>query len=158
MSECIIGNLHVCEQARSARSACNITLENVFFILLLYVRLFISLSLFVSECLYHCAATLWLITVSAYTSLLRISSSLSLWISVLVLGYIVTHWTCICTSLDPCFSLSSLRVPLSIFGNIGTHCSCIISSSFDPHFDLYFSRVSLSHCLSLNVYTSVKMY
>ena len=101
-----------------------------------YVRLF--LSFFVSKCLYTCPAILWLI-VSAYTCLLRVSYSLSLWISVVVLGgYIVTHWTCICTFLDPCFSLSSLWMPLSGFGKIVTDCPCIVSC-LNPHFCLCFS-------------------
>ena len=146
-----------------------------------YVSWFVSsFSLLVSECLYHCAATLWLITVSAYTSLLFVSYSLSVWISILVFGYILTHWTRICTSLDPCLFLSSLWVPLSVFGNIVNDFPWIISSSFDPYFDLSFclsvsvfaymtansacictslySCFSLSHCFSLNVYTRVRMY
>ena len=66
-------------------------------------------------------------------------SSLSLWITVLVFsGYTVTHWACICTSLDTCFSLCSLWMPLSVFGNIVTDCPWI-GSSLDPHFDLSFS-------------------
>ena len=65
-------------------------------------------SFFVSECLYHCPAILWLI-VSAYTSLHRDIYSLALWISALMFGYIVTHCTCICTSLDTCFSVFSLN-------------------------------------------------
>ena len=109
-----------------------------------YSTSFLSFSLFVSECLYRCSAISWLITVSAYTSLLRVSYSLSLWISVLVFGYIVTHWTCICTSLDPCFSLSSLWMPLSVFGNIVTDFPCIVLS-LDLHFYLCFSlSVSVS--------------
>ena len=116
------------------------------FILRVYVRLLIfsSFYVFVSECLYYCAATLWLFTVSAYTSLLRVSYSFSIWISVLVFGYIVTHWTCICTSLDPCFSLSSLWMPLPVFGKIVTDCPCIVSF-LDLHFYLCFSlSVSVS--------------
>ena len=111
-----------------------------------YVSWFVSsFSLLVSECLYHCAATLWLITVSAYTSLLCVSYSLSVWISILVFGYILTHWTRICTSLDPCLFLSSLWVPLSVFGNIVNDCPWIISASFDLYFDLSF-------CLSVSVF------
>ena len=48
----------------------------------------------------------------AYTSLLRVSYSFTLWISVLVFGYIETHCTCICTSLHPYLSLFSLWMPL----------------------------------------------
>ena len=145
-----------------------------FLFLRVYVRLFISLSFsfFVSECVYHSPAMLRLI-VSAYTSLLRLSYSRSLWISILVFGgYTVTHWTCVCTCLDPCFSLSSLWMPLSGFGKIVTDCPCIVSC-LNPHFCLCLSvsvsayittnfactlPVFLSHFLSLNVYTSVRKY
>ena len=47
VSEYIIRNLHVCEQTRSARSACNSAMEDgffIFFILPVYVRLLISVS------------------------------------------------------------------------------------------------------------------
>ena len=73
-----------------------------------YILIRISFSLFVSECLYQCPATLWLI-VSAYTSLHRDIYSLALWISAFMNGYSATHCTCICTSLDTCFSVFSLN-------------------------------------------------
>ena len=78
----------------------------------------------------------WFI-VCAYTSLDRDYFSLSLWISVVVFGYIVTHCRCIFPSLHPCLYLSlSLWIPLSVFGYIVTACTWI-----DPRF-------SLSLCLS----------
>ena len=50
----IIGNLHVCEQLRSAHSVCNSAIESFvyYFILHAYVHHLscISFSLFVSEC------------------------------------------------------------------------------------------------------------
>ena len=105
-----------------------------FLILQLYVRLLIFLSFFLSvpECLYHCLATLWLI-VCAYTSIHPVSYSLSFWISVLVFGYIVTHCTCICTSLC-CATLSLI---------VGVYFHLLI-------------RVSLS--FSLNTSISVRLY
>ena len=47
----------------------------------------------------------WLI-LCPYTSLDHVCFSLSPWISVLMIGYIITHCTCTCPSLDPCFSPS----------------------------------------------------
>ena len=100
-----------------------------FLILRVYVRLLISISfsLFVYECLYQCPAILLLI-LCAYTSLLRVSYSLTLWIPVLAFGYIVTHCTCICTSLHPYLSVFSLWMPLYVFSYIVTYCPCIVSS------------------------------
>ena len=144
VSDYIIGNLHVCEQARPARSACNSAIENGFlFLNFACTRTSLDFSFFLFLCLLMSVPLssyikLWLI-VPAYTSLLRVSYSLSLWISLLVFGsYIVTHWTCICTSLDPCFSLSSVWMLLSVFGNIVIDCPCIVSS-LDLHFYLFFS-------------------
>ena len=126
-----------------------------------YTTSFLSFSLFLSQCLYHCPAISWLITVSAYTSLLRVSYSLSLWISVLVFGgYIVTHWSCICTSLDPCFSLSYLWMLLSVLCYIVTDCQYIVSSHDLYFFLCFFESVSVSAsldrvCFCLSLWRSV---
>ena len=123
VSEYIIGNFHVCEQSRSARSSCNSAILRLIFDLLIlrvYVRLLISVSfsLFVYECLYPCPAILWL-TVCAYTSLLRVGYSLSLWISVLVFGYIVTHfYVYIYVSWSVFFSFFPLDVSIAILSLI----------------------------------------
>ena len=82
--------------------------------------------------------------------------------------------TCICTSLDPCFSMSAsigfrqychwlsvyrfdfwsafrfIFLPVSVSAYITANSACICTSCY--------SFFSLSHCLSLNVYTSVRMY
>ena len=114
-----------------------------------FIRTSLDFSFFLFVCLrmsvpLSSCIKLWLI-VSAYTSLLRVSYSLSLWISVLVFGgYIVTHWTCICSSLDPCFSLSSLWMLLSVFGNIVTDCPYTVLS-LDMHVCLCFS-LAVSIC------------
>ena len=84
----IIGNLHVYEQARSVRSACNCAIY-IFFFSSFCVDTF-SLFVFVS----------WFIFLS-----------LCLWMCVAVSGYIIPHCMCKCTSLDACFSLTfSLNV------------------------------------------------
>ena len=119
------------------------------FLFFAFIRTSLDFSFFLFVCLWMSVPLssyikLWLI-VSAYTSLLRVSYSLSLWISVLVFGgYIVTHCTCICSSLDPCFSLSFLWMLLSFFGNIVTDCPYIVLS-LDMHFCLCFS-LAVSIC------------
>ena len=75
VSEYIISNLYVCDQSRSARSACNSAIEILFYnfyLCVCYVRLLISTSftLSISECLYQCPVILCLI-VCACTSLHR---------------------------------------------------------------------------------------
>ena len=153
LSEYIIGSLQLCHEARSARLVCISAIDNVFFIFLFCVHTSLDFSFFLFICLWMSVPVssyikLCLI-VSAYTSLLRVSYSLSLWISVLVFGgYIVTH--CICTSLDPCFSLYSLWMLLPVFGNIITDCPYIVSS-FAVHFYPCFSLfVSLSAYITAN--------
>ena len=151
MSEYIIGNLHVCEQARSARLLCNITIFLFYFFIFLfsvytYVSWFFSsFYVFVSECLYHCVATLWLVTVSAYTSLLRVSYSFSLWISVLVFGYIMSHW-----------SHNNLRLLIRVFSlsaSIGFRQYCHWFSVYNKFvFWSAFRFIFLSICLSIRVY------
>ena len=84
----IIGNLHVYEQARSVRSACNCAI----YIFSLHFAWILSLSLSLS--------------LDSYFFL-----SLCLWMCVAVSGYIIPHCMCKCTSLDACFSLTfSLNV------------------------------------------------
>ena len=117
----------------------------------MHVRLLIriSISLFGFVCPFQCPNMLWLI-VCAYTSVDRVYFSLSLSIFVLVFGYIVIHCTCICTSLGPCFSVSSFWMPLSVFGYIVIDCPCIVSS-LDPHIYLCFSfSVSVSAYITAN--------
>ena len=95
----IIGNLHVCQQATSARSVCSSAAENICIIInsaciRTSLDSYFSLSLFGSECPFQCPDMLWLI-VCAYVSLDHVCFSLSLWISVQVFGYIVTDCRCI---------------------------------------------------------------
>ena len=128
-----------------------------FLILRVYVRLFISRSCFVSECLYHCPAILWLI-VAAYTCLLSFSYSLSLWISVLAFGgYSVTHG-CVyvrfffligCVYVPVFLSLTFclwMCIPVSEYIIIQSWC---ISTSFDPCF---------YHSFSMIVYVCIRLY
>ena len=80
VSVCIIGNLHVCEQARSARSVSNCALENWCVIII--------------------------IPASVCRLVIRTSvSSLWLWISVPESGYVMTH--CMCISVSWPFFFSS---------------------------------------------------
>ena len=92
-----IGNMHVCGQADSARSVCKNALIRT------------SVSLFGSECPLQCPDMSLCLSrctvVCRHTYLDRIRFALSLWISVVVIGYIITHCTCICQSLDSCFFL-----------------------------------------------------
>ena len=88
----------------------------------------------------------WLI-VCPYTSLHCVCESLLDWIPVWMLSYFVTNCTCICLSLDACFSLNirssvshslSVWMPLSVFGYVVIDCTCI-GTSLDPRFSLSFS-------------------
>ena len=165
VSEYIIGNWYVCDQSRSARSACNThykrlqsliqnhmpvcgensAIDNLFLIISLcvcYVRLLVSISFSLSECQYQCPAILWLI-VCAYTSLHRDTYSLALWISAWI-GYIVTHCSCICTSLDACFSVFSLNA------SIGFRLYC--------HWLSVYRFVSWSAFLSVFLFVLVSAY
>ena len=106
---------------------------------------FLDFSFFVSECLYHCPAVLWLI-VSAYTSVLRIIYSLSLWISVLVFGYI--------DSLDV-YMYVSWSVFLSVFSlnaAIGFRLYCYWLSVYRFVSWSVFLSMFLCMCLSIRVY------
>ena len=134
-----------------------------FKILLWYVRLLISLSFcfFVSEYLYHCPGILSYDSLYVHILLFFALVILSLWISVLVFGgYIVTHWSCICTSLDPCFSLSYLWMLLSVLCYIVTDCQYIVSSHDLYFFLCFFESVSVSAsldrvCFCLSLWRSV---
>ena len=98
-----------------------------------YVSSFVFLSLclcFCCECLYQFWDILLLI-VCRHTSLDRICFSLFLWISVVVIGYIITHCTCVCQSLDSCFFLC-----FSFNAYIVTGCSSI-DTSLDPCLSLF---------------------
>ena len=68
-------------------------------------------SVFRADCLYQFWEILLLIA-CRYTSLDCICFSLSLWTSVVVIGYIITHCMCICQSLDSCLFSVSLSVPI----------------------------------------------
>ena len=123
-----------------------------------YIRTSLELYFFLfrAECLYKFSDILWLI-VCPYTSLGRVCFSLSLWISVVVIGYIVIHCMCLCPSLGLCFSLSlTLSMPIGVFGYIVTDCSSI-GTSLDRRIPLFFPSLCLSQCtgilsVSLRVY------
>ena len=68
----------------------------------------------------------------------RLCLPLSLWTAILVFGYIVTYCRYICTSLDPCLSLSfSLNASISVWLSV-TDCTCS-GTSLDPRCSLSFS-------------------
>ena len=125
----IIGNLHVCEQARSGRSVCNRALENVCIIIL--NSAYIPTSLHSYLCL-----------------------SVSLWMSVPESGYIIIHCMCIYVawswlffSMWPCFSVFSLN------GFIGFRLYCHWLSVYRFVSWSAFLSMFLSVCLSdIHVY------
>ena len=59
-----------------------------------------------------------------------------------MIGYIITHCTCICPSLDPCFSLSFSFNPYIISVRLYCHCYSI---------GIILIHVSLSLSLSVSV-------
>ena len=102
-------------------------------------------------CLYQCLAKLSLIVCVYIRFLIRVFSlSLSLWMPVLVSGYIITHCMCICTFLDPRFSLSfSLQVCIRI--RLYCHSLYVYNARFLIRFPpfflfLFFSSLFLSKC------------
>ena len=151
----IIGILHVCEQTGPARPVCNTQKivkkerkekkkKKRELILRVYV-LYLYFFLFRAECLCQFSDILWLI-VCTYTSLCCVCFSISVWISVVVIGYIITHSMCLCPTLDRCFFLSlTLSVPITVFGYIVTDCSSI-GISHNRLIPLLFSSLSLSQC------------
>ena len=120
----------------------------LFLILCIYLRLFIhiSISLFLSECPFQCPDILWFI-VCAYTLLDRVYFSLSLWISVVVFRYIVTHCRCIFPTLDPYFSLSS---SLNTSINVRLYCHWFYVNRYVSW--SMFLGLFLSVCLSVSLY------
>ena len=149
VSGCIIGNLHVCEQARSARSVCNNALENLCVIIIISVSIrtsldsyfcLICLALYFRSRVRICYDSLYvhilLFIVIFIPSLSEYPHECSaiLWLIVRVYVRFLIH-----------FFLSSLLMPLSVFGYIVTDCPCI-GSSLDLHFSL---------CLYLSQYPRI---
>ena len=110
----------------------------------LFSEYFCHFFLFRGECLYQFSDILWLI-VCPYTCLGRVFFLfLSLWLSLVVIGYIIAHCMCVCPSLGPCFSLSlTLSMGIAVFGYIVTDCSSI-GTSLDRRIPLFFCLFSLS--------------
>ena len=98
--------------------------------------------LFVCEYQYQCPAILWF-TVCVYTSLDRVCFSLFLWISVLVFGYVVIHCTCICTSINPCLSVS---FPLNASTNVRLYCHWLYVYSYVSWSAFFSVFLCLSQC------------
>ena len=74
---------------------------------------------FSTECLYQFSDIFWLI-VWLYTSLGRVCFTLLFfWISVVVIGYFITHRMCLCPSLDPCLFL---YYSVSAYSSVRLYC------------------------------------
>ena len=86
---------------------------------------FVSLSLFLSQCLNECSAILSQVICVRVRLLIHISLSLSLSLSVSVFGYIIVKSVCIRTSLDAYFFVSlCLWMRVAVSDYIMTDCKC----------------------------------
>ena len=82
---------------------------------------------------------------------------LSFWISVVVICYIITHCMCLYPSLGPWFSVSlTLSMPIAVFGYIVTDCNSI-GTSLDRRILLFFPFLCLSQCMGI-LSVSLRVY
>ena len=149
LSEYIIGSLHVCQQARSARLVCIIAIDNVFFIFLFCVHTSLDFSFFLFICLWmsvplSSCIKLWLM-VSAYTSLLRVSNPFSLNIR-------ISLRRLYCDSLDMYVSWSVFLSVFSLNASTGFRQYYYWLSVYSFVSCCAFLSMFLSICLTIGVY------
>ena len=147
VSVCIIGNLHVCEQARSARLVCKRSRKLMYDYYNSCAYMYVS-CLLGSEFPFQSPDMLWLI-LCAYMShdrvfvcfcflSLNICSSVRLNVSLIV-------GRCIFPSLDPCFFSLSVSFSLNTSISVRLYCHWL-------HVNRYVSWSSyFSFCLSVSV-------
>ena len=132
---------------------CNNAIENsLFFFLFDFAYTYVSWFLFVSFSFAPNVCTSFRIILTHCMSI-DVSGSCwflsSPWISVIMIGYMITHCTCICPFLDPCFSLS---FSFSAYINVQLYCHWLY---FYRYFS-WFAFLPLFFPMSVSVYEYIR--